>query len=600
MNEFSGTLGAFQYSPWLQDQIKHAVDADRQHRVGFAMGVERLIADFKHSLSTDPGNGPWQRALQRFTSYMTTPSKRGSVVGIQPDDAEFWQANDQRKKDHAELLRWSKTLHWSTTTSFDPGAVFDIPVLGDIIHIAGEAVAAPFNLVKNIASGANVGDALVNAAKDQIKIVRDVAPYAQTVISLVPGIGTGVAAAIGAGAALAEGKSLDEAAKAAIKGAIPGGAIAAAGFDAAMKIASGENVGKAALESARNLVPPGPGQKAFDIGVAVATGEKLQNAVAKGLAGLAPEGVQALLGAGQKAISSIPGLAQAAKNVVGSEATKGFQLASGLLSQTGVSQKALAAVRNNLSSEAQHGFDTATKTQEAHLPWLKDVAATPLPPAVKAAMTDIYRKVAASAPHAPEPKAASHAPEPKAAPHAPEPPKPKEPPKPAPHAPEPPKPKEPPARAPTPPGAAPASAAAPGASASAYPPSTAAALYPPYPGAGRLSDELDGPPHHPRPHGPHAPHQHPFHAGPQWGGRGGSPWWATPYVPELSTAAGIVCKTWGDPIAISPPMERAARIALNVSEGRPTTVRGPDGVLYLFSLEGGSLSARPCVSTVVS
>jgi len=47
-------------------------------------------------------------------------------------------------------------------------------------------------------------------------------------------------------------------------------------------------------------------------------------------------------------------------------------------------------------------------------------------------------------------------------------------------------------------------------------------------------------------------------------------------------------------------MEKAARSALGASQGRPTTVRGPDNVLYLFAYENGALTARPCAAVAAS
>jgi hypothetical protein len=40
-------------------------------------------------------------------------------------------------------------------------------------------------------------------------------------------------------------------------------------------------------------------------------------------------------------------------------------------------------------------------------------------------------------------------------------------------------------------------------------------------------------------------------------------------------------------------------VALGASGGRPTTMRGENGVLYLFSYEGGGISARPCAAVGV-
>lgn len=553
----------FDWPAWLQVHIKNATTPDRQRWTAFAMAIEQANVRNRVMAREHPND----KALQERAKQGAELAQPNGV-NTRPDDP-FWSSSPGLKAFRDEMLERSKKYQWHTHTSFDPGviisnigdAISKIPVVGDIVHIAGEAVAAPFNLVKNIASGERLDHALLGALKDQVQIVKDVAPYAQTVVSLVPGIGTGVAAAIGAGAALAEGKSIDEAAKAAIKGAIPGGAIAAAGFDAAMKVASGENVGKAALESARNLVPAGPAQKAFDIGVAVATGEKLQNAVARGVMSLAPDALQGLMGVGQKAIASTPGLSNVVKGLAG-EAQKGAQLAAGLMGQAGMSEKAFAAARSKLASAAKQGFDAVLNAQAGHLPWVSNVTGTPLSPELKASVAELYRKAAAKnpAPHVPEPKAT-----PKAAPHVPEPHKS------APKAPEPPKPHEPPSHAPAAPQGAPSKVA-----------------YEPYPHAG----SLNAPPHPHLPHGHHG--GHPLtRGGPRWGG--GAPWWGIPYIPE-QVVVETTCRTWGAPIEMPPAMVTAARAALGASRGQPTTIRGPDGALYLFAFENGVLTARPCAS----
>lgn len=472
-------------------------------------------------------------------------------------------------------------------------AISKIPVVGDIAHIVGEVYSAPFNLAASIVKGERLDHALLDSLKGQIKIVKDVAPYAQTVVSLVPGVGTGVAAAIGAGAALAEGKSLDGIAKAAIKGALPGGAVAAAAFDVAMKAASGENVGKAALESARNLVPAGPAQKAFDIGVAVATGEKLQNAVVRGLTSLAPAQLQDIAAVGQKAISTTPGLSDALKSVAPGAATQGFQLAAGLLSHSGMSEKALAAVRAKLPSAVRQGFDAALKSQEKHLAWLSNVTsgAAPapapeptLPPRSTPKPTE-PPKHAAATPKPPEPHAA-----PSATPKPPEPakasaktastPKPPEP-KPS----STPKPSEPTPQAPGGPRAY-----------GPYPSGMVSGLgatlpYGPY-GA------LSAPPHPLHPHG--GGHRSPVRPFVRGGARWPGGWWPwIPYNPDGVTAVET-CRVWGNPIDMPHAMQQAALTALGASGGQPATVRGPDGVLYLFSYESGALTARPCAAAAIS
>jgi len=116
-----------------------------------------------------------------------------------------------------------------------------------------------------------------------------------------------------------------------------------------------------------------------------------------------------------------------------------------------------------------------------------------------------------------------------------------------------------------------------------------------------LGDPLDAPPH-----GGHGGH----HGGGHGGGRGRpvlsrggrgipgwwGPWWGTTEVVTTTET----CRTWGDPIEMPPEMVAPAKAAFGASGGRPVTVRGPDGGLYLLQREGSTMTARPCAATVTS
>lgn len=524
-------------------------------------------------------------------------------------------------------------------------AVSKVPVIGDVTQIVADTYTAPFKLVDSIASGARLDKAALGAIKEQVRIAKAAAPYAQTVVALVPGVGTGVAAAIGAGAALAEGQSITEAAKAAIRGSVPGGALGATAFDTAMKVAAGENVGQAALESARNLVPDGPARQAFDIGVAVATGEKLQNALARGLMNMTSKQIGDLGMAGAKIISSTPGLSDAFK-AISEKAKPGFTLAAGLLGQAGINEKALTAVRSKLSSDLRAGFDAALRAQEAHLPWLKNVTNPPPPEPIPTAPP--VRLTAAPKPP-PAPVRLTAAPKPPPAP----------------------------VRltaAPKAPSSAPPrmTAAVPPKAAGAPPSGIVPGEFGPYPTLGvgvgatgaawrwfvvyanglPLSQQgprwltdyeaaretagwlestqgrgyigsvarwdwdpnlqrwrqaggtlAGGGGHHGgghhgggHGHGGHGGHRFSqrVYAGRQW-----EPWWGVPWYPDVVERIET-CRTWGEPTAMSHSVEVAGKAALGASGGRPTTVRGPDGLLYLFAFENGIMTARPCTATVAA
>jgi len=253
----------------MQQHMSDATNPDRKRWTGFAVAALR---SGKYDMSYYPGDNASQGPT------VTHP------------DSSFWGMSPQAQADRAAFFAESNGYKWEdhTTGSFNPikaissavntvtKEIGKVPIAGKVLQAASKVFTAPVSIAASIASGERLDHVAVGALKDQLKTVKAIAPYAATVVSFVPGIGTGVAAAISAGAALAEGQSISEAAEAAIRGALPGGALATAGFDAAVRIAKGQNVSQAALESARNLIPPGAGQQAFDIGLAVVTGKKLQ------------------------------------------------------------------------------------------------------------------------------------------------------------------------------------------------------------------------------------------------------------------------------------------------------------------------------------
>ena len=116
-------------------------------------------------------------------------------------------------------------------------AVKKVPVVGPLFHGLLGVATQPFSISENILKGERVDHVAVDALKQRIGDIREIAPYAQTVIALVPGVGPVASSAIGAGLALAQGLPADEVAAAAIAGALPGGAVALAAY----------NVGRTAL-----------------------------------------------------------------------------------------------------------------------------------------------------------------------------------------------------------------------------------------------------------------------------------------------------------------------------------------------------------------
>lgn len=133
----------------------------------------------------------------------------------------------------------------------------EIPIISDIHASTMKLHKAPFNAMVKIANGENIGDSIINQFKEQLDAAKELAPYAQTIVSFIPGVGTGLSAAIGAGVALAEGRPLDQAVLAGVRGAIPGGALAQAAFD----VATAAMAGKPIEEVVLNALPVDKGVK---------------------------------------------------------------------------------------------------------------------------------------------------------------------------------------------------------------------------------------------------------------------------------------------------------------------------------------------------
>src|SRR5262249_50329811 len=138
------------------------------------------------------------------------------------------------------------------------GTVGKIPILGDIARAGVGAVrlglgpaAIAIDAGSRLARGQSLGAALKGAVAGQIDALRNQLKLAEMVAPFVPGIGTGVAAALGAANALAAGRPITEALLASARSALPGGAVAQSAFDVALNLAKGKNITKAALEAVR-------------------------------------------------------------------------------------------------------------------------------------------------------------------------------------------------------------------------------------------------------------------------------------------------------------------------------------------------------------
>jgi hypothetical protein len=190
-------------------------------------------------------------------------------------------------------------------------AIKKVPVLGAVASATAALALLPANAASQLVQGKRIDKIALGQFKTALGSVKTLAPYVQTVVSFVPGVGQGISAGLGASLALAQGQSISNALIAAARGAIPGGPMAAAAFDvatavaqgkpldqvalnalpispsakaalvqglhAAKALANGQNVAQVAIDTALHQLPPAA-QKAVQIGVALGHAKNLQDA----------------------------------------------------------------------------------------------------------------------------------------------------------------------------------------------------------------------------------------------------------------------------------------------------------------------------------
>lgn len=131
-----------------------------------------------------------------------------------------------------------------------------IPIVGGALKVIFDAVyhstMGLINMTVSIViEGKRIDKVIMDHLKTALQDFKQVAPYAQMVISLVPGIGPGVSAALSAGLALAEGQPLVEVLKAGLIGALPGGPLVKAavtmGVETIQHVARGDKLDFATL-----------------------------------------------------------------------------------------------------------------------------------------------------------------------------------------------------------------------------------------------------------------------------------------------------------------------------------------------------------------
>jgi hypothetical protein len=267
-----------------------------------------------------------------------------------------------------------------------------VPLIGPGLKgLYGYTYGALIQSVDNVVSGVRLDKALSRHFESQVQNIKGVAPYVQTIISIVPGIGPGISGAISAGLTLAQGRPIDEAVDAAA-GAVPGGALAKsvakmgfaaasgkplsdiavsalpippaaqdalkAGLRVASDVAQGKRVDRSLLAEANRQIDrlPPEFRTAAQVGVALGQGKNLQDIAMAQLPKLVAVGGP-LAAAGQKIASQSP-IVRQARGLVG-RGQHGFDVAQGLMAHSAVPQHQLVRARSAFKGEALKGFDTA-------------------------------------------------------------------------------------------------------------------------------------------------------------------------------------------------------------------------------------------------
>jgi len=224
---------------------------------------------------------------------------------------------------------------------------------GTIYQLAAGPAAIVIGTASKIAQGVPLDKALSRSVGEHVDALKSALPVVQTVVSFIPGIGTGVSAAIGAGLALAQGKPITEAFVAGLKSALPGGPIVGQAFETAIRagadLIQGKSWDETALNAIRNNLPGGAAaQAAFDAGIAIARGKNLQQAALSGVGAVAGSGIIGKVAGGVLGSGVVKTAEQLAGSSLGKVATgAAFDVASGRNVASTLGNAALGAARSS-------------------------------------------------------------------------------------------------------------------------------------------------------------------------------------------------------------------------------------------------------------
>lgn len=186
--------------------------------------------------------------------------------------------NPVAKVVHSAIAPITRTVTSAAQTLVNGVRKYNPVALAKVAAIKAKALAGD---LKNSVVFKTLSAVASKALAPALTVIRSVAgpvlPYVQSVLSFVPGVGTGISAALGAAQALADGRPIDEAVIAGARSAIPGGPMAQMAFDAAWGLAHGRPIDTSVLGALRERLPAGLAQRAFDTGLALAAARSAQD-----------------------------------------------------------------------------------------------------------------------------------------------------------------------------------------------------------------------------------------------------------------------------------------------------------------------------------
>lgn len=128
-------------------------------------------------------------------------------------------------------------------------AIKSVPVIGPVATAVVSLETLPYSVGLQLAKGGRIDRVALGSLHTAVRNAKTIAPYAQAVVSFVPGVGQGLSGALGASLALANGQSITSAMVEATKGAMPGGPLAVAAFNVAHSLAKGDGIDRIALNA---------------------------------------------------------------------------------------------------------------------------------------------------------------------------------------------------------------------------------------------------------------------------------------------------------------------------------------------------------------